>query len=60
MAKNKNGINRRDVLKSLAAIPVLGGMGWIARKDYGIWKEKSEKEAARRADILKELNIQEG
>ncbi len=59
MAKNNKGLNRRDVIKSLAAIPVLGGMGWIARKDYGIWQEKSEKEAARRANILGELNIEE-
>jgi len=59
MARSKKGLNRRDAIKSLAAIPVLGGMGWIAKKDFGIWKEKSEKEAARRADILSELNIQE-
>jgi predicted dehydrogenase len=31
----------------------------MARKDYGIWKEKSEKEAARRRAILNELDIEE-
>ena len=48
-----NKFNRRDLLKGLASIPVLGALGWAAKRDYNIYNTaKQEKEG-----FINKLNI---
>ncbi len=47
------GINRRDLLKSLATLPVLGAFGFIFNWDYNIYKN----EKARKEKFISNLNI---
>ena len=51
MKEDNNEINRRDVLKGLATVPVLGAF-------WGVAQSKKNTDASVKEQIFKELNIE--